>query len=58
MDIQTLDGIEIFVLPDNARCAASDLFKSPTELDECPAGCEVCYPDGCINYMEITEGEE
>lgn len=52
MKIQTLDGVDIFVLPDNARCAASDGFVSPLELNECPTGCEVCHPDGCINYME------
>lgn len=57
MQIKTLDGIDIYVLPDNARCAASDGFESPEALLECPTGCEVCYPDGCINYMEITEGE-
>lgn len=55
MDIKTLDGIDIHVLPDNARCAASDGFVSPEKLDECPTGCEICHPDGCINYMEVDE---
>ena len=52
MDIKTIDGIKIYVLPDNAHCCASDGHVSPTELDECPIGCEVCYPEGCINYIE------
>ena len=52
MDIKTLDGIKIYVLPDNAKCCASDGYVSPTELDECPTGCEICYPEGCINYIE------
>lgn len=52
MDIKTLDGIKIYILPDNAKCCASDDYVSPTELDECPTGCEICYPEGCINYTE------
>lgn len=53
MEIKTLDGIDIYCLPDNAKCLASDGCVSPEELDECPTGCEICCPDGCINYMEI-----
>ena len=41
MDIKTLDDIDIYVLPDNAHCCASDGYVSPTELDECPTGCEI-----------------
>lgn len=52
MDIKTLDGIKIYILPDNAKCCASDDYVSPTELDECPTGCEICYPEGCMNYTE------
>ena len=50
--VKTLDDIDIHVLPDNAHCRASDGYVSPTELDECPTGCEICYPEGCINYTE------
>ena len=50
MTIETLDGIKIFVLPDNALCCAS--YKNPCELDECPIGNDVCCPDGCMNYIE------
>ena len=58
MQIQTLDGIDIYVLPDNAKCAASDGCVSPEKLDECPMGCKICFPDGCTNYFEPWEGEE
>ena len=53
MDIQTLDGIAIYFLPDNARCAASDGFVSHEKLDNCPTGCEVCYPEGLIRDFEV-----
>lgn len=52
MDIKTLDEIKIYVFAENAKCCASDDYVSPTELDECPTGCEVCYPEGCMNYIE------
>ena len=53
MTIQTLDGIEIFCLPENARCDASDGFESPEELEECPLGYEACIPETCRKYIEI-----
>ena len=52
MTIETIDGIKIFVLPENALCLASD-GKSPTDLIDCPVGKTVCNPDGCMNYMEV-----
>ena len=52
MRIQTLDRIDIFCLPDNAVCYASDGCVSPEKLMDCPTGCEVCLPDVCANYGE------
>ena len=53
MEIQTLDGIEIFCLPDNAVCYASDGCVSPEKLLYCPTGCAYCCPEGCANYDEV-----
>ena len=54
MSVQTDDGIEIYCLPDYARCDISE--KSPLDMDECPGlyfeqGCE-CHPDVCPHYKE------
>lgn len=54
MEIRTLDGIDIDCLPDNAVCYASSGYVSPEKLAECPTGCKVCYPEGCINYDEVN----
>ena len=58
MTIETLEGIEIFVLSNNAMCCASDGCVSPTKLDLCPRGREVCCPEGCMNYMEVDFEDE
>ena len=59
MQIQTLDGIKIFCLPDNAVCYASDGCVSPEKLMECPIGDMVCCPEGCANYDEVNmRGEQ
>ena len=59
MEMKTLDGIEIFCLPENAVCYASDGCISPELLKECPCGYEVCEPEGCANYDEPRmEGSE
>ena len=58
VEIKTLDGIDIYVLPDNACCCASDESVSPTELLDCPLGNNICHPDGCVHYDEITEIRE
>lgn len=55
MTIQTETGLEIFVLPDCARCKAAG--KNPTELDKCPIynfddDGECCVPELCEEYEE------
>ena len=58
MKIRTREGIEIYCLPDNARCSICN--KNPEEMDECPIknfddlGLE-CVPELCEEY---TEGEQ
>ena len=55
MNIQTSDFINIYVLPDDAKCNLSD--KHPTDIDECPS-CkfdyfgEICIPELCEHYTE------
>lgn len=61
MEIVTEDGIEIFCLPDCARCKLTG--KSPTEMIECPEHCfdvfgDVCRPDDCDYYEENWEAKE
>lgn len=46
------DGIEIYVLPDNACCYASDGCVSPLDLMDCPLGAKACHPDTCDEYHE------
>ena len=53
MKIETLDGIEIYCLPECAICLVS--AKNPMEMDDCPCGNHVCTPDGCMNYFEDWE---
>jgi len=44
------DGIEIFCLPDTARCKAAGC--DPFDVDECPRGMDVCEPGSCDCYTE------
>ncbi len=53
MEMQTVDGIEIFCLPDNAVCYASDGHVSPEKLLRCPMGRDYCCPECCENYDEV-----
>jgi hypothetical protein len=53
MEIQTVDGIEIFCLPDNAVCYASDGCVSPEKLLDCPMGRAYCCPECCEKYAEV-----
>ena len=59
MKINTRDGVEIYVLPENAKCIRTG--KSPLEMGKCPL-CnfddygDECVPDVCEYYTE--EGED
>ena len=57
MDIETLDGIKIYILPDNAKCLASDGHLYPFELSDCPLGRDKCVPEVCDHYAEIWTAE-
>ena len=37
------DGVDVYCLPDTARCEADEEKKSPLELEECPIGCQNTY---------------
>lgn len=45
------DGIEVFVLPDGARCVAGVKEQNPLDIDECPYGHDICDGD-CMYYSE------
>ena len=45
------DGVDVYCLPDTARCEADEEKKSPLELEECPIGCDMCTGD-CEYYAE------
>ena len=55
MRIRSDEKIDIYVLPDTARCRCTG--KSPLDMDECPSmkfddlGCE-CWPGECDEYTE------
>ena len=50
------DGVEVFVLPDEARCEADNEKRNPLDMDECPWGYEVC--EDCDYYSEEWEAAE
>lgn len=55
MKIRTSDGIEIFVLPENAKCTESGM--SPEKMDKCPLNAFdmwgfCCIADRCDCYTE------
>ena len=55
MDIKTTSGIDVYSLPECARCGMSDL--SPELMDECPIrnfdnNGEICVPELCDAYTE------
>ena len=53
MTIKTDCGIDIYVLPDYARCAMAK--KNPIEMNDCPEGRDFCCPDSCDYYSENTD---
>ena len=56
MEIRTVCGVEIYILPECAVCKMSG--KNPMYMTECPEGRDVCCPDDCLNYDEVWEGAE
>jgi hypothetical protein len=47
----TQDGVDIYCLPDGAKCYADEEERSPLDLLRCPEGEEVCTGDCCF-YTE------
>lgn len=45
------DEVEIFCLPDSAKCCADDDERSPLDICMCPEGNRVCTGD-CEYYSE------
>lgn len=45
------DGVEVFCLPDSAKCCADEEERSPLDIDECPMGYVECTGD-CGYYAE------
>lgn len=45
------DEIEIFVLPETAKCLADEELRSPEEITKCPLGNLYCNGD-CECYCE------
>ena len=45
------DGVEIYCLPDSAKCYADEEERSPLDINECPKGYEECTGD-CEHYTE------
>lgn len=58
MRVLTDYGAEVIILPDCAKCIASDGNKHPFDLDECPLNNEdECRSDYCPYYVEDWKGE-
>ena len=49
------DGVNIYCLPDGARCCADDKERCQLDLDVCPIGNEEC--DGDCEFYEEYEDE-
>lgn len=45
------DGVEVYCLPDNAKCMADEEKRSPLNIELCPMGCETCSGN-CFYYDE------
>ena len=50
MTIMDESSIEIFVLPDCARCELAGC--NPCDLNDCPRGLSECVPSSCLCYTE------
>lgn len=51
MIVKTSDGVDIYILPDCAKCKFTG--EHIEDMDECPC-CDsgICTPDTCFNYEE------
>lgn len=47
----TQDGVEVFCLPDSAKCCDDEEERSPLDIDSCPMGYYECTGD-CDYYAE------
>jgi hypothetical protein len=47
----TQDGVDIYCLPDSAKCCMDEEERSPLDINECPMGYEECTGD-CEYYTE------
>lgn len=45
------DGIEVYCLPNGARCELDLEGRSPLEMEDCPLGKDYCSGD-CLLYTE------
>lgn len=45
------DGVEVFCLPDSAKCCADEEERSPLDIGLCPMGYLECTGD-CDYYAE------
>lgn len=45
------NGVEVYILPDEAMCMADEEHHSPLDLNFCPIGNEECDGD-CEYYTE------
>ncbi len=50
----TQDGVDVYILPDNALCKLDERRRSPLDMEKCPRGCEDCDGD-CYYYAEDSE---
>ena len=56
MTIRTSDGIDIYCLPDCAKCKYTGELVE--DMDECPVNDSgVCIPDYCYWYVEDWNNE-
>ena len=56
MTIMDESGIEIFVLPDCARCELAGC--NPCDLNDCPRGLSECVPSSCLYYTEEWNNDD
>lgn len=48
------DGVEVYCLPDGAKCESNEEKRSPLDIDVCPMGYKKCDGD-CLCYKEDND---